>query len=168
MYARLENNKLTYAPKNYDTGANLILNFNKDIDLMKQYNFKKVIDNKPTYDNTTQYLSVSGYIENEDSITVNYTINEIKINNEPTLEDRIIELEQVNKEQDKLINTTMLATDEMYMMLEPLLAETLNERSTSKMVDMYVAMAQRGIKTIEQVPIRYREEVKKILDQLEK
>lgn len=168
MYAKLENSKLIYAPKNYDTGANLILNFNKNEDLMKKYGFKEVIDNKPTYDNTVQYLTISGYIENEDSITVNYTINEIKINNEPTLEDRIIELEQVNKEQDILINTTMLATDEMYMMLEPLLAETLGERSVSKMVDMYVAMVQRGIKTIEQVPIRYREQVKKILDQLEK
>ena len=162
MYARLENNKLTYAPKNYDTGANLILNFNKDIDLMKQYNFKKVIDNKPTYDNTTQYLSVSGYTENDDSITVNYGINEIEINEEPTLEEQIVELKETNATQDELINTTMLATDEMFMMLEPLLAETLNERSTSKMVDMYVAMVQRGLKTIEQVPIRYREEVKKI------
>ncbi len=35
------------------------------------------------------------------------------------------------------------------------------------MVDMYVAMVMRGLKTIEQVPKRYREEVKKILDSLE-
>ena len=77
-------------------------------------------------------------------------------------------LNEENKIQDELINTTMLATDEMYMMLEPLLSETLSERSMSKMVDMYVAMVQRGIKTIEQVPVRYREQVKKILDQLEK
>ena len=82
-----------------------------------------------------------------------------------------VEIKMLNKAniiQDELINTTMLATDEMFMMLEPLLAETLNERSASKMVDMYVAMVQRGIKTIEQVPVRYREQVKKILDQLEK
>ena len=77
-------------------------------------------------------------------------------------------LKEVNKKQDELIDITMMATDEMYMMLEPLLAETLSERSASKMVDMYVAMVQRGIKTIEQVPVRYREQVKKILDQLEK
>lgn len=36
------------------------------------------------------------------------------------------------------------------------------------MVDMYVAMIIRGLKTIEEVPVRYREEVKKVLAQLEK
>ena len=66
----------------------------------------------------------------------------------------------------------MLATDEMFMMLEPLLpevAQTINlERSVSKMVDLYVAMVQRGLKTIDEVPTRYREQVKEILAQLEK
>ena len=79
------------------------------------------------------------------------------------LQEENIKLTETSIMQDELINTTMLATDEMYMMLEPLLAETLGGRSVSKMVDMYVAMVQRGIKTIEQVPVRYREQVKKIL-----
>ena len=35
------------------------------------------------------------------------------------------------------------------------------------MVDMYVAMVVRGLKTIDEVPSRYREEVKQILKQLE-
>ena len=82
------------------------------------------------------------------------------------------EVKLVNETQDVLINTTMLATDEMYMMLEPLLSEvaqTLSlEREVSKMVDLYVAMVMRGLKTIEQVPARYREEVREILAQLEK
>ena len=87
-----------------------------------------------------------------------------------TLENE--ELKSTNDTQDELINTTMLATDEMYMMIEPLLLEAVQtlslERSVSKMVDMYVAMVQRGLKTIEQVPVRYREQVKEILAQLEK
>lgn len=91
---------------------------------------------------------------------------------ENNLEEIIYQLEETNKTQDELINTTMLATDEMYMMIEPLLSEvaqTLSlERSVSKMVDMYVAMVMRGLKTIEQVPARYREEVREILAQLEK
>ena len=91
---------------------------------------------------------------------------------EPTLEEQIAELEETNKTQDELINTTMLATDEMYMMIEPLLSEVVQtlslERSVSKMVDMYVAMVQRGLKTIDEVPARYREQVKEILVQLEK
>lgn len=81
-------------------------------------------------------------------------------------------LKTTNDIQDELIDTTMLATDEMYMMIEPLLSEAVQtlslERSVSKMVDMYVAMVQRGLKTIDEVPARYREQVKEILAQLEK
>lgn len=165
MYAKIENNnKLIYAPKNYDTGVNLILNFNKNKELMKKYKFKEVIDVKPTYDITSHYLTIGGYIEGEDTITIEYQINEIEKNHEPTLEDKIKELEKVNKEQDELINTTMLATDEMYMLLEPLLAETLSDTNVSKMVDMYVLMVQRQLKKIEHVPTRYREQVKKIIE----
>lgn len=100
MYAKLENNKLTYAPKNYKTGEHLIINFNKNETLMKKYGFKEVIDNKPNYDNSTHYLSVKDYTEDENAITINYTINEIEVNQEPTLEERIVELENKNKAQD--------------------------------------------------------------------
>lgn len=171
MYAKLENNKLVYAPRNFKD-ENIILNFNKNTSLMKQYGFKEVIDIKPEYDNTTHYISVSGYVENENNVIINYVVNEIEENQEPTLEEQIAELEETNKTQDELINTTMLATDEMYMMIEPLLSESVQtlslERSVSKMVDMYVAMVQRGLKTIDEVPARYREQVKEILAQLEK
>ena len=36
------------------------------------------------------------------------------------------------------------------------------------MIELYVAMVQRGLKTIEQVPARYREEVKNLLKEIEK
>ena len=64
----------------------------------------------------------------------------------------------------------MMATDEVYTMIEPLLASQpmSMERGMSKLVDMYVAMVQRGLKTIDQVPIRYRAEVQAILEALEK
>lgn len=81
-------------------------------------------------------------------------------------------LEETNKNQDDLIDITLCATDEMYMMLEPILEampQTIkNERMVSKMVDMYVAMVIRGLKTIEEVPARYRKEVQAMLDKLEK
>ena len=82
------------------------------------------------------------------------------------------EIKEVNNVQDELIDTTMLATDELYTMIEPILEtvpQTMSiERSVSKMVDMYVCMVQRGLKTIDQVPLRYREEVRRILEELEK
>lgn len=88
-----------------------------------------------------------------------------------TVEEKIEELKEVNNTQDILIDTTMLATDEIYTMIEPILEivpQNILEKGVSKMVEMYVAMIQRGIKTIEQVPVRYREEVRRILTELEK
>jgi len=113
MYAKLENKKLIYAPRNYDTGANLILNFNRNIELMKKYNFKEVIDIKPTYDSSTHYLSIENYTENDDTITINYAVNEIEINNEPSLEERVTELERINKEQSRLIKRLLLSANLM-------------------------------------------------------
>ena len=81
-------------------------------------------------------------------------------------------LTEENKTQDILIDTTMLATDEIFTMIEPILdlvpENIYLERGVSKMVDMYVAMIQRGLKTIDEVPERYREEVRRILTELEK
>ena len=50
-------------------------------------------------------------------------VEEIPPIQEPTLEEQIAELKEINDIQDVLINTTMLATDEMFTMLEPLLSE---------------------------------------------
>lgn len=98
------------------------------------------------------------------NLALNEEVSTLSLENE--------ELKSTNDTQDELINTTMLATDEMYMMIEPLLLEAVQtlslERSVSKMVDMYVAMVQRGLKTIDEVPSRYREQVKEIIAQLEK
>lgn len=104
MYAKLEANKLIYAPKNYKTPTHLILNFDKNIELMEQYGFKKIAGIKPEYDNATQYLSVDGYMEDENAIVINYVIREIEsAPQEPTLEDRISKLEKVVEEQNEFI-----------------------------------------------------------------
>lgn len=108
MYAKLENGNLFYAPNNFNTGSNLIINFNKNIDLMKSHGFKEVRDIRPYYDNSTQYLTIEGYQENEESISVNYKVNEIVIDDEPTtptLEERVTDLEEIVKEQVELIKT---------------------------------------------------------------
>lgn len=118
-----------------------------------------------------------------EQVEVPETPQEPPIKVEPTLEKKIELLEdenkkikEVNNTQDILIDTTMMATDEVYTMLEPILEMMPMTMSidgemkggSSKMVDMYVAMVQRGLKTIEQVPARYREEVREILAKLEK
>ena len=83
--------------------------------------------------------------------------------------NKVAEIDQENLIQNELIDISLLATDEMFMMLEPLLeAVQIDERGMNKMIDMYVAMIMRGLKTIDEVPLRYREEVRLILEQLEK
>ena len=83
-------------------------------------------------------------------------------------------LEETNNNQDSLIDISLCATDEMYLMIEPLLEaipQTLNnERMISKnsLGEFYLAMVIRGLKTIDEVPARYRKEVQTILDKLEK
>ena len=79
------------------------------------------------------------------------------------------QLKEENQNQSKLIDITMMATDEVFSMIEPLIAMPTNisEGGVSPMVDMYVAMVQRGLKTIEEIPARYRAEVERIIKQLE-
>lgn len=111
------------------------------------------------------------YKYNQVDNTVTYEL----VNRPLTLEEQnaksIENIQQVNNNQDDLIDITLMATDEMYIMIEPLLAaqpQTINGKGVSKMVDMYTAMVIRGLKTIDEVPVRYREQVKEILAQLEK
>ena len=128
---------------------------------------KRIVFNATTGETTIEEVEVEEILEHE------------KLLPEPTIEERVELLEdenkkikEVNNTQDILIDTTMMATDEVYTMLEPILEmipQTMSlERSVSKMVDMYVAMVQRGLKTIEKVPVRYREEVTEILAKLGK
>lgn len=112
MYAKLVNNRLQYAPKNYNTGESLILNFDLNVKLMRQYGFKEVIDNKPEYDNSIQYLVLGSYSEDENSISVNYAVKDLVIDNTPTLEQRVAELERINQEQAQMIELLISLNDE--------------------------------------------------------
>ena len=109
-------------------------------------------------------------------------LNETQLINEET--DNII-MEAITDSDEKheaLTDVMLCAIDEVFMMLDPLiniseevvmsmenseqLGELLN-KEVSKMVELYVVMVQRGLKTIEQVPARYREQVKALLAEVE-
>lgn len=71
---------------------------------------------------------------------------------------------------DEIIDVNMLAIDELFTIIESLMVETysLNEKmEVNPMVELYVVMVQRGLKTLEQVPARYREQVRQILEKVE-
>ena len=99
---------------------------------------------------------------------------ETPISQNEEVKQSIEEIKSVNSIQDEMIDTTMLALDEMFEMFEPMLSSSIksmslnNEEVRNPMVELYVVMIQRGLKTIDQIPARYREEVKAILDAVEK
>ena len=107
------------------------------------------------------YLSINASLDN---------FKEVKDENiDEKLITKVSEIDKENLIQNELIDISLLATDEMFMMLEPLLeAVQIDERGMSKMIDMYVAMIMRGLKTVDEVPLRYREDVRRILEELEK
>ena len=94
-YGILINNELEYAQSRYTTDeGQLIVNFDKNIDVMAQHGFKIVVDEKPEYNKDLQSLSIVGYEETVDSITIVYEVlNTPEPKPTPTLEERVISLE---------------------------------------------------------------------------
>lgn len=69
-------------------------------------------------------------------------------------------LKEENKEQDQLIDISMLVMDEMYMMLEPLLADMYTGgKNATPLINMYTEMISRGLKKIDEIPEKYRERI---------
>lgn len=94
-YGILINNELEYAQSRYTTDeGQLIVNFDKNIEVMVQHGFKIVVDEKPEYNKDLQSLSIVGYEETVDSITIVYEVlNTPEPKPTPTLEERVISLE---------------------------------------------------------------------------
>ena len=94
-YGILINNELEYAQSRYTTDeGQLIVNFDKNIEVMVQHGFKIVVDEKPEYNKDLQSLSIVGYEETDDSITIIYEVlNTPDPKPTPTLVERVISLE---------------------------------------------------------------------------
>ena len=84
--------------------------------------------------------------------------------------DYIVELDKLKstiEENELTIDLLLYSIDEMYTSVEPLLAmvpmtiET--ENKVSKLVNFYALMIKRELKTIEEIPERFREEVSKLI-----
>ena len=73
MYGKLVDNKLVYAPTNFFTpNGCLILNFSKNENLMKEFGFKLVVEDIPSYEPANYDLYVYEYVETDDSIIIVY------------------------------------------------------------------------------------------------
>lgn len=104
-YAILKDNKLEYAPVNFTTpSGSLIVNFNKNETLMKKYGFKEVIDVMPVYDELTEYLTITGYSETEEAISIIYTIKQMEnVDIEESLENKVVQLKATDTDHEKAI-----------------------------------------------------------------
>lgn len=80
-------------------------------------------------------------------------------------ENRVL-IEQ-NKSQYKLLDISMTAINELYSLIEPMLPEDTETLFFEKMINMYVEMIKNGNKDENDIPIRYREQVKSILSIIE-
>ena len=106
MFAKFIDGALQYAPFNYKTDdGQIIVNFNKSEIIMKQYGFKEVVDVKPVYDEETQYIVVVDYIDNEDSIVINYeVVDKPTVELVATLEERVATIEKQVSDQSIILS----------------------------------------------------------------
>ena len=79
----------------------------------------------------------------------------------------IDKLKSTIEQNDLTIDLLLYSIDELYISIEPLLTmvpmTVETENKVSKLVNFYVLMIKRDLKTIEEVPERFREEVNKLL-----
>ena len=104
------------------------------------------------------------YKYNQVDNTVTYELVDKPLTLEEQNAKSIENIQQVNSGQDDLIDIALLATDEMYMMIEPLLAQQpqfINGKGVSKnsLGEFYLAMVQRNLKAVDEVPLSFREYV---------
>lgn len=119
------------------------------------------------------------------------TLNESQLMTDETVNIVMEAVTDSDEKHENLTDVVLLAIDEMYQMLEPLEDDTttlsmdsnceistyslsapktlsnINIKEGHIMVQLYAVMVQRGLKTIEQVPARYRDQVKALLDAVE-
>ena len=138
------------------------------LDQNRIYSFKDTTH--VTSDNLIAPRTTTNILTNSNALISHLKGENLALANEvSTLSLRNRETQETNETQDHIIDASLCAVDELYMMYET--TQEVEPMSTgeegSRMVDMYVAMVQRGLKTIDQVPVRYREKVREILAQLE-
>ena len=138
------------------------------LDQNRIYSFKDTTH--VTSDNLIAPRITTNVLTNSNALISHLKGENLALANEvSTLSLRNRETQETNETQDHIIDASLCAVDELYMMYETTQeVEVMSaDEEGSRMVDMYVAMVQRGLKTIDQVPVRYRERVREILAQLE-
>ncbi|MCC3868519.1 hypothetical protein [Terrisporobacter mayombei] len=97
MYGKLINGELTYAPKDLIEDEKVILDFDTNIEAMKQHGYKLVVRILPEHNSDTQYLALGGYSEDSTQITINYMVMNKVDDPEKLLRETIKDLQDESK-----------------------------------------------------------------------
>jgi hypothetical protein len=82
------------------------------------------------------------------------------------LSDMKENIEKTNSQNEMDINTILMAVDGMFNMFEPMLAlmpnimSVTDDQQYQPFINFYVCMIQRGLKTIDDIPDRFKEDVR--------
>lgn len=80
MYGKLVNEELIIAPSELEfEDGTVIQHFNRNINKMKEFGFKPIVDSKPLYDVDTQYCELVGYQETFSRIKYVWKVKDIEI-----------------------------------------------------------------------------------------
>lgn len=99
-YGKFIDGKLAYAPTDYTLpDGGIIKNFTSYPNLMQAYGYKLIVDNPPQFDATTSYLVIDSYAASavENKIVINYTVKSLMGDTEPTLEEKVQQLQTMNE-----------------------------------------------------------------------
>lgn len=81
--------------------------------------------------------------------------------------DYVVDMQEFKDTTNEILDTVMEAMDEMFVMFEPLMMmipmtmsmDDLQEPIISPMAKLYLLMIQRGLKTIDEVPKKFKQDV---------
>lgn len=83
--------------------------------------------------------------------------------------DYVVELDNLKESNNNTLDVLLMAVDEIYTSVEPLLMMvpmTIPEEGSinNNLIPFYVEMVKRGLKTKEEIPERFKEEVIALLE----
>ena len=121
-----------------------------------------LVDSVPVVDVPNDKNVIYKYNQSDNTVTYELIDRPLTVEEQNAVD--IKQIKQTNTTQDSLIDIVLMATDEMYMMIEPLLAQQpqfINGKGVSKnsLGEFYLAMVQRNLKTVDEVPLSFREYV---------
>lgn len=105
------------------------------------------------------YLSVFDSVDN-------YGIVHINDKNQPVEVSEITKIKNEQIETQEMLDILFTAADEMFSMIDAMMGfvMTLNEEDgLSPMGRFYAAMIERNLKTIDDIPVKYKKEVSEFL-----